>query len=82
MKRTSEKEIKIIFKKHVVFPNFLKIMRWRRGVKQYQLASKVRVPASIICQIENGRLIPSEKLKFKIAKALHCRSVEEIFPEK
>jgi len=32
--------------------------------------------------IENGHLDPDDKLKFKIAKALDCKSVEEIFPEK
>lgn len=61
--------------------NQVRIKRWEQGLKQYQLASRVNVPPPVISLIENGHLDPDDKLKFKIAKALDCKSVEEIFPE-
>lgn len=60
--------------------NYLKVKRWERGIKQYQLASRVNVPPPIISLIENGHLDPDDRLKFKIAKALKCKSGKEIFP--
>ena len=61
--------------------NQVRIKRWEQGLKQYELAARVNVPPPTISLIENGHLDPDDKLKFKISKALDCKSVEEIFPK-
>jgi len=61
--------------------NHVRIKRWERRIKQYELAAMIKVPPPIISLIENGHLLPDDRLKFKISKALDCKSVEEIFPK-
>jgi len=49
----------------------LKIMRNKQGLTQLELAKKIGVSESYICQIENGKMISIKKLD-KMAKALGC----------
>ena len=42
--------------------NKLKEMRTRRGLTQKELADKIGVTESYICQIENGKMISIKKL--------------------
>jgi len=49
----------------------LKMMRNRQGLTQLELAKKIGVSESYICQIENGKMISIKKLD-KLAKALGC----------
>lgn len=49
----------------------LKMMRNRQGLTQLELAKKIGVSESYICQIENGKMISIKKLD-KMAKALGC----------
>lgn len=59
--------------------NRVKAEREKRGLKQYRLASRVRVHPCIISSIEHG-LVPNKKLKRKLAKALDCE-ISDLFPE-
>lgn len=49
----------------------LKMMRNKQGLTQLELAKKIGVSESYICQIENGKMISIKKLD-KLAKALGC----------
>ncbi|MBU4312989.1 MAG: helix-turn-helix domain-containing protein [Candidatus Omnitrophica bacterium] len=49
----------------------LKLKRKQKGLTQLELARKVGVSESYICQIENGKMISIKKLD-KMAKALGC----------
>ena len=49
----------------------LKAMRKQKGLTQLELANKIGVSESYICQIENGKMISIKKLD-KMAKALGC----------
>ena len=49
----------------------LKMMRNKQGLTQLELAKKIGVSESYICQIENGKMISIKKLD-KRAKALGC----------
>ena len=40
----------------------LKIMRIEAGLRQYQVAAKVGIPATKLCEIEAGRRQPSDDL--------------------
>lgn len=40
----------------------LKILRLRAGLKQYELAARLGIPASALSEIENGRRQPSPEL--------------------
>lgn len=59
--------------------NRLKSLRKKRRIKQYRLASKVGIHPSKISFIEHG-LIPDNKLKRKLAKALNCE-ISDLFSE-
>lgn len=61
--------------------NRLKVIRWEKRIKQYQLAAMVRTSATTISLIERQRINPANELKERIAKALKV-PVEKIFPEK
>jgi len=49
----------------------LRTMRKQKGLTQLELAKKIGVSESYICQIENGKMISIKKLD-KLAKALGC----------
>lgn len=49
----------------------LKMMRTQQGLTQLELANKIGVSESYICQIENGKMISIKKLE-KLAKVLGC----------
>lgn len=49
----------------------LRTMRKQRGLTQLELAKKMGVSESYICQIENGKMISIKKLD-KMAKVLGC----------
>ena len=48
-------------------------MRKRKGLTQKELAEKIGVSESYICQIENGKMISIKKLD-KLAKILECEA--------
>jgi len=50
----------------------LKEMRKRKGLTQKELADKISVSESYICQIENGKMVSLPKLD-KMAEALGCK---------
>lgn len=49
----------------------LKTMRKQKNLTQLELARKIGVSESYICQIENGKMISIKKLD-SLAKALGC----------
>ena len=51
----------------------LKMMRTQQGLTQLELAKKIGVSESYICQIENGKMISIRKLE-KLAKVLGCEA--------
>jgi len=51
----------------------LKMMRTQQGLTQLELAKKIGVSESYICQIENGKMISIKKLE-KLAKVLGCEA--------
>ncbi len=51
----------------------LKMMRTQQGLTQLELAKKIGVSESYICQIENGKMISIKKLD-KLAKVLGCEA--------
>ena len=53
--------------------NKLKARRKRMDLTQLELARKIGVSESYICQIENGKMVSIRKLE-KIAKALECQA--------
>ncbi len=53
--------------------NKLKARRARMQLTQLELAKKIGVSESYICQIENGKMVSIRKLE-KIAKALGCQA--------
>lgn len=48
----------------------LKILRIRAGLRQYQVAAKVGIPATKLCEIEAGRRQPSYDLLQRILQAI------------
>ena len=58
--------------------NRLEEIRKRRGIKQEDLASALKVSRQTIGSLENGRHIPSIVLAFKIARYFNM-AIEEIF---
>ncbi len=53
--------------------NKLKARRAQMKLTQLELAKKIEVSESYICQIENGKMVSIRKLE-KIAKALGCQA--------
>ena len=58
--------------------NRLEEIRKRRGIKQEDLASALKVSHQTIGSLENGRYNPSIVLAFKIARYFNM-AIEEIF---
>ncbi len=53
----------------------IRIARIKAGLKQYQVAAKVGVPQTIICEIEMGKRVVSPELLKRILGVLgeiHC----------
>lgn len=50
----------------------IKRIRESRGIQQVDLAQKVGISQSMLCQIERGTKVPTLPLSADIAKALHC----------
>ena len=51
----------------------LKARRTQMELTQFELAKKIEVSESYICQIENGKMVSIKKLE-QIAKALKCEA--------
>lgn len=49
----------------------IKIARLRAGLKQYQLAARLRISSTQLCEIELGRKVPSPELASQIARKLN-----------
>jgi len=60
-------------------PNLLKIKRWEKGIKQYELAEKLKCSAPYLSMVENSRLDPPMEFKLKVVKILKV-TLEEVFP--
>jgi len=60
--------------------NLLKLMRWEVGMKQYELAIKLRCSAPYLSLVENGRIEPPDEFKTLAAQVFNT-NVEEVFPE-
>jgi putative transcriptional regulator len=60
--------------------NLLKLRRWEKGMKQYELAMRLQCSAPYLSMIESGRLDPPDEFKEKVA-AFFKMPVEEIFPQ-
>lgn len=58
--------------------NILKIKRWERGIKQYELAILLGCSSTYLSMVENGRIQPSEKFKEKVAE-IFSLDIDEIF---
>lgn len=67
-------------KVNIPFPNNLREIRFRKNVRQIDLAIKTRIYFSTLSRIEHGYLKPSPDQKKRLAKVLGC-SVQEIFPK-
>ena len=51
----------------------LKARRRQIGLTQLELANKVRVSESYLCQIENGKMVSIKKLE-QLATVLKCKA--------
>ena len=51
----------------------LKAKRLQMNLTQLELAKKISVSESYICQIENGKMVSIKKLE-QLAKALGCKA--------
>ena len=58
--------------------NILKIKRWERGIKQYELAILLGCSSTYLSMVENDRIDPSEKFKEKAAE-IFSLDIEQIF---
>ena len=58
--------------------NLLKIKRWERGIKQYELAILMGCSSTYLSMVENGRVEPTEKFKSKVAEIFNA-PVEQLF---
>ena len=58
--------------------NVLKIKRWERGIKQYELAILLGCSSTYLSMVENGRVEPTEKFKTKVAEIFNA-SIDQLF---
>jgi DNA-binding XRE family transcriptional regulator len=58
--------------------NKVRAYRKKLGLKQYELASLIRKPQTVLCWIEKGRLNPSKEECEVLARVL-CVSEKELF---
>jgi transcriptional regulator with XRE-family HTH domain len=59
--------------------NNLRRLREAKGWTQFYLSRRAGIHASVVSNVEHGRLVPWPKLKTRISRALGC-PVEDIFP--
>lgn len=55
----------------------IKRIREENGLKQIELAEKLNISQSMVCQIERGTKVPSLPLGNEIAEVLNC-SIDEL----
>ena len=48
----------------------LKLLRVRRGVRQYRVAQRLGIPPSTLCDVENGRRALAPAMAERIARAI------------
>ncbi len=60
--------------------NLLKLRRWEKGIKQYELAIQLQCSAPYLSMVEGGRIDPPDEFKERVA-AFFGMSIEEIFPK-
>lgn|GEM_PF-478011 len=60
-------------------PNLLKVRRWEKGIKQYELAEKLKCSAPYLSMVENARVDPPLEFKLKVVKVLKV-TLEDVFP--
>lgn len=58
--------------------NILKIKRWERGIKQYELAILLGCSSTYLSMVENGRIQPSQNFKEKVSEIFNLE-IEDIF---
>lgn len=58
--------------------NILKIKRWERGIKQYELAILLGCSSTYLSMVENGRIQPSQNFMEKVAEIFNLE-IDEIF---
>ncbi len=61
--------------------NILKIKRWERGIKQYELAILLGCSPTYLSMVENGRIEPSDQFKEKVAEIFNLE-IKDIFQPK
>ncbi len=62
----------------VILKNILKIKRWERGIKQYELAILLGCSSTYLSMVENGRIQPSQNFKEKVSEIFNLE-IEDIF---
>ena len=55
----------------------LKILRLRQGLKQYQVAAKVGITPTRLCEIELGRQIPSAQILERLLEVVTDKSSDD-----
>ena len=58
----------------------LKIKIFEKGITQRTLSKKIGIPESMLSMLINGKYIPTDQEKKKIADALECKR-EELFED-
>lgn len=53
----------------------------RRGLYQYEFAQRARLSESALSKIIRGRVEPSDRVKYSIARVLEV-PIDELFPQK
>jgi len=57
----------------------LKVSRIKAGLRQYEVAAKVGIPATKLCEIEAGRRKPSDELLKRILKAIKGKQNDQTY---
>ena len=58
--------------------NVLKIKRWERGIKQYELAMLLGCSSTYLSMVENDRIEPSDNFKKKTSEIFNL-DIDQIF---
>ncbi len=58
----------------------VKEIRFKRNIKQVELAEKVGITQAMLCQIERGTKNPSLQVAYEISKVLEC-DIEKLMEE-
>ena len=54
------------------FPNSIRFYRKKMGIKQQELADRIKISRTYLSYIENGYELPSIKILEEIALAINC----------